>query len=874
MYIVFVATELDPALPGGAGTVIGELGWRLIEAGHRVEVLLVANRRKGAPKSDLPVTWIKPGVPDRETPDQDRANARVAAEALAGLAEQPDFVEFQDFQGLGLWALMRRTTLGLSQTPLVIRAHGPLGLVWHGASGEDHLPFTPLMEREALRMADAVVASSAVMGDLLADHYQLDRDRIRVGEPPVPIMTPVTRRRAKAPEIVAYGRIGPRKGSEELVRAALPLLAADRRAVLRFIGYDGWSMKSGMSMTKHLRTIIPRELSKQVRFEPPVDRRHLAEAIASAWMIVFPSLFETFSLAAHECRQLGLPIVLPQAPPYRPYFSYRTGARLYDGTIQGLEEAIAELVANPEMLKAMEAAPLPVYGDPLLPYRPVTPRHPRTQAGLATAAFRRIEAATRPVIRTRPVTDLADRVLDGLPESLAVRLDAQPWGGPQIRKWRRRRAAGAWEHEFMESTWNGDFPELDDPEVSVVIPCFNQGRFLHDAIRSVFHQAFDSWEIIVVDDGSTDPRTRAVLRTLHYPRTSVIRQRNQGLSAARNAGMRRARGRYLVPLDADDELAPAFLTVTVDALEAHPRAAYAHTWTRLFGNQNAIWIDRPFNPYQLLLSTSVVGCALIRADAWRQVGGYDTSRLQGNEDWDLWVRFLEHGWEQVEVPRPLFRYRQHGVSMSVTTEARFEMARIEMAHSHPGLYGRDALRAMKAEWYPWVSVVVDGETDLARLAGQTLDDLEVVVIGEPTADLEDMCAARQWPLRSAGPTLALAVHAARGKFLIDWRAVSEADPNLLEELASVLEDDDKACASAPKPGRHPTLWRRWSLLDPAAGLWQVAKGATRGSGRPLVNGDYLGAFPHSRWSIDPSRFERRVRQVRPETEGRFPDWLP
>lgn len=426
----------------------------------------------------------------------------------------------------------------------------------------------------------------------------------------------------------------------------------------------------------------------------------------------------------------------------------------------------------------------------------------------------------------------------------------------------------------MEDTWHGGYPELADPVVSIVIPCFNQGEFLHSAIRSVFRQAFDSWEIIVVDDGSTDQSTRAVLRSLHYPRTRILRQRNQGLPAARNAGMRAARGRYLVPLDSDDELTPAFLGATVDALQANPAAAFAHTWTRLFGDQNLVWVDRPYNPYQLLLSTSVVGCALIRADAWSQVGGYDTNRRQGNEDWDLWIRFLEHGWEQVEVPHPLFRYRQHGISMSVTTEARFEDARVEMAESHPALYEPAALRALKAEWYPWVSVIVDSTADLTTLERQTLDDLEIVVSGPAVPAIEDLSRRRGWPLRTAGPTLGSAVHCARGKFVIDWRPVTQAGPDLLDELATLLEDDDAAYASAVEAGRHPTLWRRWSVLDPAADPHRLAKAGTSGSGPALDKQDYLGAFPHSRWAIDPADFKLGLNRVRPEAEGRFPDWLP
>ncbi|NNC91842.1 MAG: glycosyltransferase family 4 protein, partial [Acidimicrobiia bacterium] len=447
MYIVFVATEIDPILPGGAGTVVAELTRRLTGAGHRVEILVVAAAPENVADHDLPVTWVAPGVPDWRAPDQHIANSRAAAEAVAGLPEQPDLVEFQDFQGLGVWALMRRGELGLTDTPLVIRAHGPIGLIVHGVA-PDHQPLTRTVERQAFQMADAVVASSVALADVLVRHYDLDRDRVRIGEPPVPALVLADRRPAEAPEIVSYGRLGARKGSEDLLHAALPLLAADSQAVLRFVGHDGWRIDTGKSMAAYLRSLIPEHLADQVRFEDPVNRGELASVLASAWMVVFPSRFETFSLAVHECRQLGVPIVIPQIPAYRGYFGYRSGARLYDGSVTGLTEAMAELIDHPEMRAAMEAATPPPYGDPLLPYRPLTPRHPRTQAGLATAALRRIEAVSRPQPPTSPAASrLADRVLDGLPESLAGRLEVRAPGWSAVRRWRRRRAAAAWERD-------------------------------------------------------------------------------------------------------------------------------------------------------------------------------------------------------------------------------------------------------------------------------------------------------------------------------------------------------------------------------------------------------------------------------------------
>jgi glycosyltransferase involved in cell wall biosynthesis/GT2 family glycosyltransferase len=876
MHIVFVSTELDPVIPGGAGTVIAEVGRRLIAAGHSVEVLLIGEEPHEAPAPGLPVRWVAPGVTDSLAPTQHQANARAAAEALAALPTQPDLVEFQDFGGLGHWALMRRVGLELTRTPIMVRMHGPIGMVLDRVGlSPDASRVLRAAEQEAFAMADAVIAPSQSMARLLRDRYAVGAERIRIGEPPVPAVVPYHSAPAEGPEIVSYGRLGEEKGSVDLVQAAVPLLMTHPAAVLRFVGADGWRIDTGESISNHLAGLVPESVRDRVRFEGPIDRRRLGEAVSTAWFAVFPSRFESFCLAAHEVRALGVPIIVPQRPEFRPYFGYATGALVYDTTVAGLSETMQLLVDRPDMRAAMRQSPLPRYGDPLTPYMPLVPRHKRTQSGLATAALRRLEAAGRPLPTPPPRSrQLADRALDALPESIATILESRPENPPAVRRWRHRRAATAWVREWMNETADGRYPEPSSPAVSVVIPCFNQGMFVHDAIRSVFRQSLDSWEIIVVDDGSTDPETKTVLRALTYPRTRLIRQRNQGLSAARNAGIAAARGRFIVPLDADDELAPAFLACTVEALEAAPGAAFAHTWTRLFGNQNLIWVDRPYNPYQLLLSTSVVGCALIRTEALRAVGGYDTERRAGNEDWDLWLRLLESGWGQVEVSRPLFRYRQHGISMSVTTEARFEEARREIARAHPALYDPEALAARKAEWYPWVSVVVAAGDDPGMLAAQTLDDLEVIVVGGPDERLAAVCRTREWPLRPGGNALAAGVAAARGKFLIDWRPVSDAGPELLSELASHLEDDPDAYAAAVESGRHPTLWRRWSLLDPRAGPDRLAKAGTRGAGPAFVETEYRGAFPHPRWSIDPDAFRLSVYQVRPETEGRFPDWLP
>ena len=92
------------------------------------------------------------------------------------------------------------------------------------------------------------------------------------------------------------------------------------------------------------------------------------------------------------------------------------------------------------------------------------------------------------------------------------------------------------------------------PQVSVIIPCYNQGRYLDDAITSVLVQTYQNFEILIVDDGSTEPETIEILQDYQQPKTRIIRTENQGVATARNLGIAQAQGTYILPLDADDKI--------------------------------------------------------------------------------------------------------------------------------------------------------------------------------------------------------------------------------------------------------------------------------------------------------------------------------
>jgi hypothetical protein len=205
---------------------------------------------------------------------------------------------------------------------------------------------------------------------------------------------------------------------------------------------------------------------------------------------------------------------------------------------------------------------------------------------------------------------------------------------------------------------------------TVVIPCYNTGSFLRDAIESVLSQTYQSTELIVVDDGSSDD-TSAVASS--YPCIRLIRQRNQGVSAARNAGLSQSRGEYVVFLDADDRLLPDALEVGVRSLESRPACAFSSGQIRLADESGSfLRIPEPHcieqDHYLTLLKYCYIwtpSAVMFRAAVLRSVGGFAVG-LSGAADWDLYLRITRR-LAVVCHSHLVAEYRLHRRSMSTNS---------------------------------------------------------------------------------------------------------------------------------------------------------------------------------------------------------------
>lgn len=193
------------------------------------------------------------------------------------------------------------------------------------------------------------------------------------------------------------------------------------------------------------------------------------------------------------------------------------------------------------------------------------------------------------------------------------------------------------------------------PAVSVVVPCYNGGRFLDGLMASLDRQTFRDFEIVIVDDGSTDPETLRNLAGL-AGRARVIRQDNKGPSAARNLGVRDARADILFMLDCDDTIEPAFLQDTVRALRtAEPGVGMVFTDLRLVGAESGV-VHRYFNRFDLLFTNTMSSGLVLRRRVFEMAGGYDESMREGYEDWDFSLRLSNAGVRGIGIAQPLYVY--------------------------------------------------------------------------------------------------------------------------------------------------------------------------------------------------------------------------
>jgi hypothetical protein len=356
----------------------------------------------------------------------------------------------------------------------------------------------------------------------------------------------------------------------------------------------------------------------RLRRRDAVPRADALAAMASAWTVVVPSLWENFPNTCMEGMGIGQ-VVLGSTAGGQAEMIGTSGEAglLFDWDRPGdFEEKLAAILE-------LDAA-----------------AHRR----IGEAARRRIEALCAP-----------DRVC-------AARLEH--YEGARLARTARRIFPSA--TAVVPPSFGPPAADERPGLLSVVVPFYNLGAYLPETLASVEASTYSPLEVVIIDDGSDDPASRALLERLERDGTAnrrIVRVPNRGLAAARNAGADAARGEFVAFVDADDLVESEFFARCIDVLRRWDNVGFAYSWTRYVGDYRGIWPTWNAELPYLLGHNMLVPLVVVRRAWFREAGGNRDAMEFGLEDFETWVRLVSRGVAGVSLPAPLVRYRVRADSM-------------------------------------------------------------------------------------------------------------------------------------------------------------------------------------------------------------------
>jgi glycosyltransferase involved in cell wall biosynthesis len=226
-------------------------------------------------------------------------------------------------------------------------------------------------------------------------------------------------------------------------------------------------------------------------------------------------------------------------------------------------------------------------------------------------------------------------------------------------------------------------------DITVIIPCYNDGKYVEQAFQSILDQTLLPKEIIIIDDGSYQ-LTLDVLKTLVHPILKIIHQENRGVCHARNRGIALAKTEFILTLDSDDYFDPTFIEKSLEILQRDREVGVVCSYYQKYKN------NKPFEdvikPHggkvaDFLVKNNGAASALFRKICWEQVSGYDTNFDKGYEDWDFWISILKNNWKMHVIPETLFKYRIKDTSRDQMAVAFYDkQLRTAIYNKHKSVY--------------------------------------------------------------------------------------------------------------------------------------------------------------------------------------------
>lgn len=619
-------------------------GYRLYEFRHRYDYMKESGQ---SPEPDAHPAWPFNNMAYFAALSYQYAEQ---LDSLLQTEEAPDIIECQEYGALGYFILQKKhTTPGyLENIPFLVHLHTPdFAVQMVNQYPRYKLPdyWIGRMETASIRLADAILSPSHFIAKELENTLGGGLPDITTIPYPWAASAATSRIEAGAERRLLYaGRIELRKGVEPLLETADFLWRQGEEFVLELVGGDVYTPLKGGSLEAYLKKRYKNRIESGVLVFHGVQSHEVClDLMKQATAVLVPSLWENYPNTCIEAMSLGKVVV---------------------ASAQGGQAEMVGLDGRAGMV--FDHAEKGAFRRALLSVLELDSQK-RIQMGTVARERIRNFCEADSVLKKR-LQHYQDVVSSHRPR------DFYPFNNKLIR-----------EGKLAENL-------PDRPLVSVVIPYYNLGKYLPECLDSVFDSKGIEFEVIVVNDGSTDSASLDVLREQEGKRPTglrVLNIPNGGLANARNVGAQAAAGELVAFVDADDRIGSTFLARALAVLKRFRNVHMVYSWVRFFDGGYGIWHSWTFDLPYLLCHNELVPLVLVRKDSFLKYGQNKSHIIYGLEDFEGWISMAEAGCGGVAIPEALVEYRIREDSMFKVIENDKKLYLYDLiSNEHPEFYKR------------------------------------------------------------------------------------------------------------------------------------------------------------------------------------------
>jgi glycosyltransferase involved in cell wall biosynthesis len=534
------------------------------------------------------------------------------------LEGKPAIIEAQDYMGIAYYLLQFKHQLYsiIKDIPVIITLHSPafLYLEYNRVPTYRFPDFqTCQMEKEAIKMADWLIAPTQFIIDAIQPFVDITASNKVVIRNPYVVPAHEKVHTIERNKIVSYGKLSPQKGSFELLAYFKKLWESGFKHPLHIFGgtdivYHPEQLTMGQLTSKKYEKYITNGL---LQLHGKIKPAAIEQELHSAHVIIVPSIVDNLPYVVIECMALGKIVLASVQGGQREMIDHGVNGFLFDHTITGdFEQKLQEVLSLTD----------------------------EKIAAIGNAAKEKVTALYDPAVIGKQKLPLVKDIIQSKQTTTTY---------PFL-----------YQNKYKPVTGNGNL-------LNVVIPYYNMGKYIMECVQSVKASTYADIEILVIDDGSTEPESLAMLQQLgQMAGVKVYHKPNEGLADTRNYGALKATGDWLAFLDADDVVAPDYYEKAMRILKQYTNVFFVGSFVQYFGDTNRKWATYTPQPPYALVHNPVNSSGLVyKKAAFLAAGQNDKTVDYGLEDYESVVHLLSKGYNGVVLPEFLFRYRVRGDSM-------------------------------------------------------------------------------------------------------------------------------------------------------------------------------------------------------------------